>query len=108
MSSTASGMESTSSVHSRRRKSGQLFNGPVELPPAHSTNHSSDEHENDDDDNADVDGEGGALGIDDRTLTKYLDGMHCFDEICTELEVSEKELTARLKRYPGEVVIINR
>lgn len=46
--------------------------------------------------------------IDDKTLSKYLDGMHCFDQICTELEVSEKELTGRLKRYPGEVLILHR
>ncbi|PGH00791.1 hypothetical protein AJ80_09130 [Polytolypa hystricis UAMH7299] len=46
--------------------------------------------------------------IDDKTLAKYLDGMHCFDQICTELEISEKELTSRLKRYPGEVEIIHR
>lgn len=46
--------------------------------------------------------------IDDKSLSKYLDGMHCFDQICTELEVSEKMLMARLKRYPGEVLIIHR
>ncbi|KAK2742499.1 Nitrogen permease regulator 2 [Myotisia sp. PD_48] len=45
-------------------------------------------------------------GIDDKTLGRYLDGNHCFDQICTELEISDKELTARLKRYPREVVII--
>jgi hypothetical protein len=46
--------------------------------------------------------------IDDRTLSKYLDGTHCLDQICTELEISERELTARLKRYPGEVLIVHR
>lgn len=46
--------------------------------------------------------------VDDKTLGKYLDGTHCFDQICTELEVSERELTARLKRFPGEVLIIHR
>ncbi|KAL3454523.1 nitrogen permease regulator 2-domain-containing protein [Aspergillus insuetus] len=46
--------------------------------------------------------------IDDRTLAKYLDGMHCFDQICTELEISDRELTSRLKRYQGEVLIIHR
>jgi hypothetical protein len=46
--------------------------------------------------------------IDDKTLAKYLDGTHCFDQICTELGISEKELTARLKRYPEEVLIIHR
>ena len=46
--------------------------------------------------------------IDDKSLSKYLDGMHCFDQICTELEISERELTTRLKRYSGEVLIIHR
>ncbi|CEJ54100.1 hypothetical protein PMG11_00423 [Penicillium brasilianum] len=46
--------------------------------------------------------------IDDRTLSKYLDGTHSFDQICTELEISERELTGRLKRYPGEVLILHR
>lgn len=46
--------------------------------------------------------------IDDRTLSKYLDGTHSFDQICTELEISERELTVRLKRYPGEVLILHR
>ncbi|KAL1881658.1 Nitrogen permease regulator 2 [Paecilomyces lecythidis] len=55
-------------------------------------------HEDDDEDDY----------IDDRTLSKYLDGVHCFDQICTELEISEKELMSRLKRYPGEVQIIHR
>ncbi|KAJ5244352.1 Nitrogen permease regulator 2 [Penicillium chrysogenum] len=44
----------------------------------------------------------------DEVLAKYLDGTHCFDQICTELEMSERELTARLKRYPWEVLIIHR
>ncbi|KAJ5911762.1 Nitrogen permease regulator [Penicillium subrubescens] len=46
--------------------------------------------------------------IDDRTLSKFLDGTHSFDQICTELEISERELTVRLKRYPGEVLILHR
>lgn len=46
--------------------------------------------------------------IDDRTLSKYLDGTHSFDQICTELEISERDLTVRLKRYPGEVLILHR
>lgn len=110
MNSTASGMDSSSSAHSRRRKSGQLFiNGlaTVEPTPAHSTNHSSDENEKDDDE-GDRDVADESVDIDDHVLTKYLDGMHCFDQICTELEVCEKDLTARLKTYPGEVLIIHR
>ncbi|KAI4124262.1 MAG: hypothetical protein LQ347_005795 [Umbilicaria vellea] len=43
----------------------------------------------------------------DAELAKYLDGTHCFDEICTELLISEKELVTRLKGC-GEVQIIYR
>ena len=43
----------------------------------------------------------------DAGLVKYLDGTHCFDEICTELLISEKELVTRLKGC-GEVQIIYR
>lgn len=46
--------------------------------------------------------------VGDEVLGKYLDGTHCFDQLCTELEMSERELTARLKRYPWEVLIIHR
>ena len=40
-------------------------------------------------------------------LVKYLDGTHCFDEICTDLMISEKELMGRLKAL-GDVQIICR
>ncbi|KAJ5697321.1 Nitrogen permease regulator 2 [Penicillium malachiteum] len=46
--------------------------------------------------------------IDERLFSRYLDGTHCFDQICTELEICERELTTRLKRYPGEVLILHR
>ncbi|KIY03060.1 uncharacterized protein Z520_01526 [Fonsecaea multimorphosa CBS 102226] len=40
-------------------------------------------------------------------IVEFLDGTHCFDEICTELGISEKDLTERLKsREMGEVTII--
>lgn len=42
-------------------------------------------------------------------LLPFLDGTHCFDEICTELEISERELIDRLEsKELGEVVIICR
>ena len=42
-------------------------------------------------------------------LLPFLDGTHCFDEICTELEISERELIQRLEsRELGEVVVICR
>ena len=40
-------------------------------------------------------------------LGRFLDGTHCFDDICTELMISDQELTARLKAY-GDVQIIYR
>ncbi len=43
----------------------------------------------------------------DAELMKYLDGTHCFDEICTDLMVSERELGSRLKAM-GDVQIICR
>ncbi|EXJ73582.1 uncharacterized protein A1O5_03343 [Cladophialophora psammophila CBS 110553] len=55
----------------------------------------------------------GKTHADDQTLNsrivEFLDGTHCFDEICTELGISEKDLTERLKsRAMGEVTIICR
>ena len=42
-------------------------------------------------------------------ILQYLDGTHCFDEICTELGIGEKDLMDRLKsREIGEVTIICR
>ncbi|OAP65334.1 hypothetical protein AYL99_01306 [Fonsecaea erecta] len=42
-------------------------------------------------------------------IVEFLDGTHCFDEICTDLGISEKDLTERLKsREMGEVTIICR
>lgn len=32
-------------------------------------------------------------------LSHYLDGTHCFDQICTELEISEAELETRLRAW---------
>jgi nitrogen permease regulator 2-like protein len=55
---------------------------------------------------SDEDGDGDGIG--NARLRKYLDGTHCFDEICTALEISEKELVDRIKRYPGEVLVIHR
>jgi nitrogen permease regulator 2-like protein len=42
-------------------------------------------------------------------IMQYLDGTHCFDEICTDLAISEKLLMERLKHLDmGEVAIICR
>lgn len=40
-------------------------------------------------------------------MTKYLDGMHPFDEICTALGLSEKVVLAKMKDY-GELQLIYR
>ena len=40
-------------------------------------------------------------------LEKFLDGTHCFDEICTELIIGERELLTRLKVL-GDIQIIQR
>lgn len=42
-----------------------------------------------------------------QTLAQYLDGMHCFDEICTALQLPEKALLERLKGF-GDVQVIQR
>ncbi|KAH8724378.1 hypothetical protein GQ44DRAFT_274220 [Phaeosphaeriaceae sp. PMI808] len=42
-------------------------------------------------------------------LLGFLDGSHCFDEICTELEISETALTAMLKSSEfGKAAIVCR
>ncbi|KAF2453525.1 nitrogen permease regulator 2-domain-containing protein [Lineolata rhizophorae] len=43
----------------------------------------------------------------DLPLARYLDGMHCFDEICTELGMSERDLSAKLRQF-GDVLLIHR
>jgi hypothetical protein len=40
-------------------------------------------------------------------LIKFLDGMHCFDEICTELGMSEKVVETKVKSV-GEVQVFSR
>jgi hypothetical protein len=40
-------------------------------------------------------------------LVKFLDGMHCFDEICTELGMGEQVVEKKVKGA-GEVVIVYR
>ena len=40
-------------------------------------------------------------------LARYLDGMHCLDEICSELGMSEREVLGKLRGY-GEIYVIHR
>lgn len=51
--------------------------------------------------------EAGDDTLEDEELMKYLDGTHCFDEICTDLMISERELMGRLKGV-GDVRVICR
>ena len=44
----------------------------------------------------------------EKQLGRLLDGTHCFDEICTEMGISERELMARLKDWEGEVWVMHR
>lgn len=44
----------------------------------------------------------------EKQLGRFLDGTHCFDEICTEMGISERELMARLKDWEGEVWVMHR
>lgn len=44
----------------------------------------------------------------DLPLAKYLDGLHCFDEMCTELMMSEREVLGTMKRAYGDVMVIAR
>jgi len=54
-----------------------------------------------------VKAKGEEMGTGDAELKKFLDGTHCFDEICTELGISERELMSRLKSW-GDVHVIHR
>lgn len=49
----------------------------------------------------------GATGIyeDEMDLDRYLDGLHCFDRICTDLRLSEKALMKRLKKDNDSYII---
>lgn len=59
---------------------------------------------------ANGDGNGTGFGSDpgrELPLARYLDGVHSFDEICTELRMSEKDAMEKIKGF-GEVQIIHR
>ncbi|EKG18357.1 Nitrogen permease regulator 2 [Macrophomina phaseolina MS6] len=52
-------------------------------------------------------GGGGGYGR-ELPLARYLDGLHCFDEVCTELGMSEREVLAKMKKGFGDVLVVNR
>ena len=41
-------------------------------------------------------------------LARYLDGLHCFDEICTDIGLGEKEVEQKIKRFGEGVQVICR
>lgn len=45
----------------------------------------------------------------DMALSKFLDGTHCFDEICTTLQMSEKKVVEMMRRtYKNSLIFIHR
>jgi hypothetical protein len=48
------------------------------------------------------------MGKETLPLAKFLDGMHCFDEICTELQLSEKKVLEKIRGAYRNVQIIHR
>lgn len=48
------------------------------------------------------------LAAKDLPLARYLDGLHCFDKICTELQMSEKEVVKKMRDAYGDVYVISR
>lgn len=41
-------------------------------------------------------------------MAKYLDGSHHFDDICTDLQIPEKEAATRLAQGYGDIQIVHR
>ncbi|KAF2139959.1 uncharacterized protein K452DRAFT_310324 [Aplosporella prunicola CBS 121167] len=50
----------------------------------------------------------GSVGGRELPLARYLDGLHCFDEICTELGMGEREVVAKMRKGFSDVLIVNR
>lgn len=43
----------------------------------------------------------GGIEIGDAAMGRYMDGLHCLDEICTDLRMAERDVVRRLKRASG-------
>lgn len=39
-----------------------------------------------------------------KRLARYLDGQHCFDQICTEMQMSDKDIMAALKGQDVQII----
>lgn len=37
-------------------------------------------------------------------IQPYLDGLHCFDEICTRLQMSDKDVMSALKGHAMQII----
>jgi len=41
-------------------------------------------------------------------LTRYVDGLHCLDEVCTELGMSEKKVLEKMKQAFADLCVVHR
>ena len=41
-------------------------------------------------------------------LTRYVDGLHCLDEVCTELGMSEKKVLEKMKGSFPDLCVVHR
>ena len=41
-------------------------------------------------------------------LTRYVDGLHCLDEMCTELGMSEKKVLEKMRQAFGDLCVVHR
>lgn len=93
---------------SKKKKNEKMSRANLYRAEMHKRKQKQTKHQNDDDGDHEVHVHGDAeQQSEPPDLARYLDGTHCFDEMCTDLMVSEKELTARLKAW-GDVQIICR
>lgn len=44
------------------------------------------------------------LGNEVKKIRPYLDGLHCFDEICTNLQMSDKDVTSALRGHVTQII----
>lgn len=101
-------LQTSEKTPDQRRGLQQHYAGgsPSDVRQKERRKHSRQQHGNNTDDTEGEDEDEKELKA---RLLRFLDGTHCFDEICTELCMSEQELMTRLmKPEMGEVVVICR
>ena len=81
----------------------------IDMGPAEASNNTRTASDTAEDDEPEVQQSSGRRkgNTGKKVLRDFLGGAHCFDEICTELQISERELMARLQDW-GDVQIIQR